>query len=249
MTIGFQPISINDLWHSGSPSETVFHYDQIVDLPEPVQRYLKHAISAATPLANVVQLRMHGEIKLKQWQSFQAEQVIYPQRGMIWQATPRVKGLPVRGWDRLVDGKGAMQWKFLGLIPVMTAVGEDVTRSAIGRMHGECMWLPSVLSKAEWTVCNRYNIQATLRSLEEATVLNLTIDSLGRPNQISFKRWGNPDSSSYQLVNFGAYVDQESTFAGYTIPSKLRAGWYFGSDKFKTEGEFFRVTLDDVIYK
>ncbi|MBE9070724.1 hypothetical protein IQ260_29210 [Leptolyngbya cf. ectocarpi LEGE 11479] len=247
--MGFQPISVNKLWHSVSLSETVFHHDQIVDLPEPVGRYLKHAISAATPLASAVRLRMHGEIKLKQWQPFQAEQVIYPQRGMIWQAITRVNRLPVRGWDRLIYGKGAMQWKLLGLFPVMTAAGGDVTRSAIGRMHGECMWLPSMLSKAEWTVCDRYHIQATLRSLGNMTVLKLTIDDLGRLQQLSFKRWGNPDSSRYQFEDFGAYIDQESTFAGYTIPTKLRAGWYFGTHQFETEGEFFRVAIDNAIYK
>lgn len=247
MAMTFQPISINELWQSVSPSETVI-YHECVDFPEPVQRYLNHAIAPATPLANAVRLRMHGEIKLKQWQPFQAEQVIYPERGMIWQATTRMNGLPVRGWDRLIDGKGAMQWKLLGLIPVMTAADEDVTRSAIGRMHGEYLWLPSVVSKAEWIVCDRYHIQATLRSLDETTVLKLAIDDLGRLQHISFKRWGNPDGISYQSEDFGAVVDQESTFGGYTIPTKLRAGWYFGSRQFETKGEFFRVTIDDAIY-
>lgn len=249
MAMRFQPISINNLWHSVSPSKTVFHHDQIEDLPEPVQQYLKHAIDLATPLANAVWLRMHGEIRLKQWQPFQAEQVIYPQRGMIWQATTRVNGLPVRGWDRLIDGKGDMQWKLLGLIPVMIAADEDVTRSAIGRIHGEYIWLPSMLSKAEWTVCARYHIQATLRSLGEMTVLKLVIDDLGRLQQISFKRWGNPDGIGYQSESFGACIDHESTFGGYTIPTKLRAGWDFGSRQFETKGEFFRVTIDDAVYQ
>jgi hypothetical protein len=29
----------------------------------------------------------------------------------------------------------------------------------------------------------------------------------------------------------------------------LRGGWYFGSDRFESEGEFFRSTIDSAIYR
>jgi hypothetical protein len=29
----------------------------------------------------------------------------------------------------------------------------------------------------------------------------------------------------------------------------LRIGWYFGSDRFDTEGEFFRITIDDAMFR
>ena len=57
-----------------------------------------------------------------------AEQVIDWRRGFIWQASVKMMGLPIRGSDRLVDGYGAMRWKLLGLIPVMTAQGPDIAR-------------------------------------------------------------------------------------------------------------------------
>lgn len=37
-------------------------------------------------------------------------------------------------------------------------------------------------------------------------------------------------------------MDEESTWAGYTIPSRLRIGWHFGTDEFE-DGEFFRATI------
>jgi hypothetical protein len=39
------------------------------------------------------------------------------------------------------------------------------------------------------------------------------------------------------------------TFARYTIPIRMRVGWYFGTDRFESEGEFFRVTIDDGVYR
>ena len=65
---------------------------------------------------------------------FDAEQVISRTRGMIWAARTQLFGIPVSGFDRLVDGAGQMRWKVLGAIPVMTASGVDVSRSAAGRL-------------------------------------------------------------------------------------------------------------------
>jgi hypothetical protein len=66
-------------------------------------------------------------------------------RGFTWQARAKVKGLPVSGSDRWLDGAGAMRWKPLGLIPVVTAEGGDISRSALGRVQIEAMGLPTVL--------------------------------------------------------------------------------------------------------
>ena len=73
---------------------------------------------------------MHGEIKLKKWYPFPAEQVSRLDRGMIWRATAQMHGMAIRGRDSIVDGQGAMLWKLFGLGPVMDASGPDITRSA-----------------------------------------------------------------------------------------------------------------------
>jgi len=38
-------------------------------------------------------------------------------------------------------------------------------------------------------------------------------------------------------------------FGGYTIPTRVQICWYFGTDRFEPEGEFFRATIDDAIYR
>jgi hypothetical protein len=246
-----KPVSLNQLWHSVEPTQAVFEPAQIAHLPEVGQRYLKHAIAPGTTLARAVRLRMQGEIKLKQWQRFQAEEVISWEQGMIWQATAWLKGLPIKGWDRVVNREGGMQWKLLGLIPVMRASGTDVTRSAIGRMQGECIWLPSVFCypDVEWTAGDDYQAQAQLTLWGETTQLKLRVDEVGRLQQFSFERWGNPESAAHHYVSFGGYVEEEGTFSGYTIPTRFRVGWYFGSEQFESEGEFFRATIDEAVYR
>jgi hypothetical protein len=243
-------ISLNALWRSAPVSDRNFQPDARADLPNPARRYLKHAIAPGTKLASAVRLRMHGEIKLKNWYPFRAEQVICWNRGTIWQATAWMNRLPISGWDRLIDGKGAMQWKLLGLFPVMTATGSDVTRSAIGRMQGECVWLPSVFCdrNVQWTASDDFHAHAHLTLLDETTELRFAVSETGRLEQFCFKRWGNPEGAEHHYADFGGYVEEEGTFSGYTIPTRLRIGWYFGSERFESEGEFFRVAIDEAIY-
>lgn len=115
------------------------------------------------PLASAVRLRMHGEIKLNGWLPFRAEQVIRTDGSMIWTATVRQHGLPIRGFDRLVDGEGAMRWKLLGVVPVVTASGRDITRSAVGRMMAESVWLASMLCGGTVSMncsCGRRSVDA-----------------------------------------------------------------------------------------
>jgi hypothetical protein len=38
-------------------------------------------------------------------------------------------------------------------------------------------------------------------------------------------------------------VEQEGSFGGYTIPTCMRVGWHFGTERFEREEEFFRELL------
>lgn len=61
--------------------------------------------------------------------------------------------------------------------------------------------------------------------------------------------WGNPGGAEFGYEDFGGVVVEEGTFGDYTIPTRLRIGWYFGTDRFEPEGEFFRVTVDEATYR
>src|SRR5215469_7794696 len=60
-------------------------------------------------MASAVRLTMQGEIKLKEWNAFEAQEVIQWRRGFIWRATVRMSWAFLRGGDSFVDGTGAMR--------------------------------------------------------------------------------------------------------------------------------------------
>jgi len=247
-----QQISLNTLWDSTTAQDRVFHLADYDHLPEAARRYLAHAIAPGTKLASAVRLQMHGEIKLKNWIPFTAEQVICWEHGLIWRATAWMKGfLPIFGSDRILDGVGAMDWKLLGLFPVMTATGSDITRSAVGRLQSESALLPSVFcgDDVSWVSTDSSLLHSSFVVEREKAELDFTLEQTGRLKTFKLPRWGNPEGAECRYVDFGAIIEEEGTFSGYTIPTRLRVGWYFGSDRFESEGEFFRATIDGAIYR
>jgi hypothetical protein len=244
-------LPLEHLWSALAPEAGVFQPELVQALAPAAQRYLTHAIAPGTRLANSVRLRMHGELKLRRWLPFTAEQVIRWDKGMIWSASLSFHGLPIRGSDRLVDGQGTLSWKLLGLIPLLQASGPDITRSCTGRLQAEAIWLPSMLCgpQIDWQQTDLRHPHATVPLYGETAQLALTLTETGGVQSAALPRWGNPGGGEFRDEAFGALVEKEGTFHGYTIPTRVRVGWYFGSDRFEPEGEFFRASIDHALFR
>jgi len=145
-----------------------------------------------------------------------------------------------------------MNWKLLDLIPVMRDSGPHITRSAIGRVEGElAAWLPSVLlgKGVSWNDAGAANTRVRAEIFNEPAEIELEIGSSGRLKTLKMSRWGNPNGGDHRYVDFGVIVEEERRFDGFTVPGRIRAGWFFGSERFESEGEFFRASIDDAKYK
>jgi len=234
------------LWSTAVPATETFDPARVAGLPPAARRYLSHALAPGAALASAVRLHMHGSLRLKgAWHPFEAEQVIRWDRGFIWRATVKTHGLPITGSDRLLDGEGAMRWRLLGLIPIVTASGPEISRSAAGRVNAEAIWLPAVLlgDEVQWSERDASHPAATLRAHGEESHLDLELDAKGALRALGLPRWGDPEGGGFRYESFGGLIEDERTFAGVTVPTAFRLGWYWGSDRF-AEGEFFRATID-----
>jgi hypothetical protein len=232
---------------AATPDPPVFDTAMLAGLPAAAQRWLAHVIQPGRPLWRTAELSMRGQIKLGRWRPFTARQVLSPD-GYIWAATARVAGLPVTGYDRLSSGSGEMRWRLLGLIPVLTAAGPDITRSARGRLAGEIALLPTAFQSATWTQGERPDTAiATWSSGDDTEAAELRVDSGGRLVEVTVNRWGNPGGAPFGRYRFGVRVDAERDFSGITIPSLFSAGWW-GTSR-QDEGAFFRAKVTRVIFR
>jgi hypothetical protein len=240
---------VDDVWRDlerAPASRHVFSEGLVTDLPEPARRYFLHAIRPGTPLASRVHLAQEGSLLVgSDWAPFTAEQVLSAGRGFVWKVHARVGGLPMDGSDLVAAGQGRMRLAAFGLVPVVRDAGPDYVRSAIGRLVVEYMWLPSALlpgagAAIEPVDANRF--AATTTTDGESTRLVVAVGPDGRLLSSSIQRWSNQTADKrYQHVPFGVETETEGTFGGYTVPTRVRAGWWYGTDRYE-QGFRFGVT-------
>jgi hypothetical protein len=230
----------------------IFTQEMIQELPEPVQRYFSHAIAPGTPLATFVRLTMRGRIRLTPegtWMPLQAEEVLST-KGFVWRATAGRDLMQIQGADCYLQGKGQMRFSLWGLIPVISTRSPDVIRSGLGRLAGEFFWLPSALlpdQGVNWRAIDQNTIQANLKIDGESITLTFEIDDQGRLLRGFLPRWGDQtEDKHYAEIPFGGIHQAERTFGGYTIPSRMGAGWWFGTDRYF---EFILTTIEQAAFQ
>lgn len=224
-----------------------FTHNMVAGLPIPVQRYFLHAITPGTPLSASVQLDMNGQFRLAQdkpWLPMQAQEILTSD-GFVWKAKIGSGVSQFQGADYYFDRAGRMQFSILGLVPIVDVQNADTAQSAIGRLVAELMWLPSALlpqQGVQWNAINDQTIQAQFKVDDKPVVLTFGIDANGRLLESYTLRWGNPTpDDKWDYIPMGGKCYAERTFGGFTIPSKVGAGWWFGSEQYF---EFFQGTIE-----
>jgi len=240
---------VSKIWQelADLPTEHVFTEDMVPSLPSPVQRYFLHAITPGTPLASAVTLEMSGSFRLgedKPWVPMQAKQRISLLKGFVWQATVGRGLSQFVGADYYIKGTGRMRFSLWGLVPLVNAHTHDIARSSLGRLAGEFVWLPSALLPQQgviWQAIDERTVQASFVIDDEPVTLRLIVDADGKVLQLSLPRWGDAtEDGSWNYIPFGVEFQAEQQFGGFTIPSQMNAGWWFGTERYL---EFFRATI------
>jgi hypothetical protein len=219
------------------PAE-VFDPAAIEDLPEPARRYLRHAIEPGTPLARSVRLKLDGRMKPRPdagYMELTADELIAAHRGFLWRARLRAGPVPIRVVDHYAGDDGAVRIAALGLIPMGSSTGPDVTRSSRGRLAAETVWLPSALlpgPRVAWRAVDDEHATVALTVDGDTVDLTLAVDPEGRLREVTMQRHGDVDPPGWKALPYGFAVEEERAFGGYTVPSKLRGGWWYGTERY-----------------
>lgn len=213
-------------------------------LPAPVARWLAAALTPGAALRRRAELEMEGEIRLGTWRPFTARQLLAPPEGLVWAARARFGPLPVTGYDSLSAGAGQMRWRLLGALPVMSASGPDVTRSAAGRLAGEALLLPpcALAPWVHWRSVDAGRAIAVVAVGGRTHEVTVVVDGEGRLRSMSLPRWGDPDGTGFAERSFGVRLDGELVVGGVRLPGRLTAFWDWDGEG-RARGEFFRARL------
>jgi hypothetical protein len=216
-------------------------------LDEPVRRYFRHAIADGASLGAAVALRMEGRIRAGRWLPFTATERL-GRDSFAWRA--RVGAGPLtllRVVDRYADGAGETRMRLLGAIPLPATTGPDVTRSAAGRAALEAaLFAPGCVLVGEGVAWRAEADDLIVGAIEvgpERTEVHVSIDDRGAVRSVWALRWGDPGRQGHAYVPFGCEVHEEARFGGLTIPSRLSAGWWFGTPRY---APFFEARITGV---
>ncbi|MCU1461113.1 MAG: hypothetical protein JWO37_1188 [Acidimicrobiales bacterium] len=191
---------------------------------------------------------MSGHIKVGRWLPFRAIQLIVPPHGFVWVARAGWGPLSFSGFDSYGHGEGQMRWLLGGRFPLMTATGLDLTRSAADRVALDAVWLPQSFANVQWEPGPLDRSALAVRAVgDEKTPVELRVGDDGRLTSVRMQRWSAPDKRPWGRYPCGGIVDAEATFDGITIPSRLRVGYWVGTDQWP-RGEFFRCAITDAVF-
>lgn len=215
-------------------------------LPEPAQRFLRRAVPVGAPLAAGVVLEMVGEIRLaRHWFPFTASQILRAGVGFVWR--PEVGGRVLRfeGADVLGPDGASMEFRLHGRIPVVRAAGEDIERSAAGRLAAETVvWLPQGVTPqagARWRAIDDDRAAVEVPVPSGTIEVEVTVDRDGRLRDLGLDRW-NGSAKPPGPEPFGGEVTAVRTFDSITIAESGVVGWGWHTPA-QVEGEFFRYSI------
>ena len=208
----------------------------VAHLDEPVRRYFAHALRPGAPLSPGVRLQMSGRIKVRAWLPFRA---VWEgdSRSLTWKASVGPRGIALlRVLDRFADGVGSMDVRLLGRLRLVHAADEDTARSAAGRTAVEATWAPASLLPdrgVTWRAEADDLIVASWDVPPERPEVHIRIDADGALRSSCVMRWDNGDHGLLGYIPCGADVHAEQRFGDITIPSRLTAGWWYGTPRYE----------------
>lgn len=234
---------------AATPPTAVFDEALLADLPEVARRYFLHAIAPGTLLRTTVRLRMEGQFLLgdktkSQTYAMTASQILAPPDRFVW--IPRMTSGPIEitGSDGLTDDAWTRFWLNRILPVVNLKGGADLTRSALSRPALEAIWAPASLlpqNGAVWEQIGQDTARVTFNTGIEP--VDLTLGPDGTVLKVVTMRWSDANAEkAFHLQPFGGTMEEEATFEGFTIPSRIAVGNHFGTGDYLA---FFQARIID----
>ena len=225
--------------------------EDILNLPLPVQQYLKYVGVIDSPKVYSYTVDFTGLFKMDEDKDFApmtANQTSY-QKDLtrLFYMKLKYKGFKVAGLHHLVDGQAVMEIKLLDLIKVVDERGDAMNQAEMVTMLNDmALFAPATLidERITWetlddnhvvaTFTNRsYSVQATLVFNEEGQLINFISDDRYATinGQSETVRWTTP-ITEYKKIN------------GFMLPHKGSAIWNYEDRQF----EYIKLNIIQIEY-
>lgn len=219
----------------GPAQVTHFNPAELKDLPAPVQRYLRLALTAGQPMVSKVRLTQSGRINqsggVRRWQGFTAEQQVSTCRpGFLWSARVALfAGLGVQLHDGYVDGAGLLHAAVPGLFDLASRQGGDeLARGELMRFLAESPWYPTVLLPSQgvrWTAVDGRRADATLVDGPVSVTLRFRFGDSGLVESVRSEARGRMVGRRMMMAPWEGRWKDWASRDGMRVPLTGEAAW------------------------
>ena len=205
-------------------------------LPEPVQRWLRWAQVVGKEYPATVRLQQEGRFRQAEgesWMPFTAEEYFTTEPpAFVWKTRMQMFPLiSIVGRDRFAGGKGSIEMRLLGSVPVADASGPRMDQGALLRYLNETMWFPAAALSPyiTWEGVDANSATATMSYAEVTASATFVFDARGRPVDMIAER---QDLARGELETWSTPMLAYDEFQGVRVPSEGVGLWKYESGDF-----------------
>ncbi|MFZ4475952.1 MAG: DUF6544 family protein [Saprospiraceae bacterium] len=177
---------------SKNASGQVYHENQLVHLPEPVQRYFRHILKNGQPYIGYARIKHDGQFKPgfdKAWLNIQGEQYATTEKpGFIWKGTTTL----FVAFDMYIADKGRLIVTLLSLYPIVNAQGKPFDQGELLRWLGEGVMYPTIFLPGkglEWMPIDANTAKLTFDYKDLSLFFIVKFDEKGEITEMETKRY------------------------------------------------------------
>jgi hypothetical protein len=219
------------LFNTTGVSQKTFSHSQLVDLPQPVQRYFTYALQEGQPYIKNVILKHNGQFKTGQstsWMTIKGLQYFTTETpGFIWKGST----LWFTARDMFMADKGRLIVTLLGLFNIVDGNGDAFNEAELQRWLSESVWFPTNLlpnDALSWVAIN--DISATLVYKHRQIVINFLVrfNTKGQITQMETQRFMSPNKKETWICKMMQY----QLLNNIMVPTSARATWKLPTTNF-----------------
>jgi hypothetical protein len=209
---------------SNNISAKTLSYEQLSNLPEPVQRYFRHVLKDGQPYISYVRLTHDGQFRAgldKDFTNIEGEQYFTAEKpGFIWKGTTSM----FTARDMYVADKGRLIVTLFSLYNIVNGSGENFNEGELQRWLAESVWFPTNLLPSErnqWSPIDANSAKLLFKYRDISFSYIVTFNEIGEISQMETKRFWGEEKREAWLCKMADYRE----INGVIVPTKAEVIW------------------------
>ncbi len=211
-------------------SGQVYREEQLVGLPEPVQRYFRHVLKDGQPYVSSVRLTHDGEFKTsldREWIRIKGEQFFTAEEpGFLWVG----KTALFTARDMYIGGEGRIVVSLLSLFKVVEGKGEIYDQGELLRWLGESVWFPTNLLPRpglQWQALDADTAILSFQHRGMSLEYRVCFNGKGEITELETQRHMGDEG----LKTWRGRLSNYEEVSGMKVPMKIEALWRLNGEE------------------